>query len=446
MNITKENSSALEAVLKVKLGPEDYEPRVNEALKTYQKRAQMPGFRPGKVPSSLIKKMYGKSVLVDEINKLLSDSLQNYIQENNLEVLGNPIPSKEQQEQIDWDTQKEFTFTFDLGLAPQFNVDLSSSTKFTRHKVRIDDALINKFAEDIRMRYGKVTNPESSEEKDVLFGEFAQLDRQGAILEGGILKNSSLAVDRVHDEETKAKLIGLKKDDHVVIDPRKVSTSNADLGAMLGIPGEDAEILDTNFRFTVFNISRMSPADLNEELFKKVYGEEVKTEEEFRNKIREELEKMFEQESEKKLKVDVMNKLIEDLKIELPDEFLKRWLIAVNEKPLTMDQVNSEYDQYSRNLRWQLIENKILKDNGVKVSHDEAAEYVRGLIQDQYKRYNQMDMDPEELDKTVTRILSDDKEATRIYEKLYSDKMMDLLRSKVTIEDKEVSYDEFFKA
>lgn len=445
MDITKQNTNELNAVLKVKVGPQDYESRVNEALKNYQKKASMPGFRPGKVPSSLIKKMYGKSILVDEINKLLSDSLHNYIVENKIEVLGNPLPRRDDEQDIDWDNQKEFEFTYDLGLAPQFNVDISKSKKYTQYKIRIDEELVDKFANDIRMRYGKVTNPEVSEDKDMLFGEFAQLDRQGNILEGGIMKNSSVAVDRIHDEETKKKFIGLEKDDTVVVDPKKISTNTTDLGAMLGISKEDAEILDTNFRFTVFNISRMSPADLNEELFSKVYGEEVKDEAGFRAKIREELEKMFSQESEKRLQNDIMNTMIDELKLELPDEFLKRWLMAVNEKPLTMDLINAEYDQYSRGLRWQLIENKILKDNEIKVSSDEAAAYVKDLVREQYQRYNQMEIDEEELDQTVSRILQNEKEANRIYEKLYSDKLLDLFRNKVTIETKEVTYDEFNK-
>ncbi len=445
MDITKQNTNELTAVLKVKVGPQDYESRVNDALKNYQKKASMPGFRPGKVPSSLIRKMYGKSILVDEINKLLSDSLQNYIVENKIEVLGNPLPRREDEQVIDWDNQKEFEFTYDLGLAPQFNVDISKGKKYTQLSVKIDDELVDKFANDIRMRYGKVTNPEVSEDKDMLFGEFAQLDRQGNLLEGGIIKNSSVAVDRINDAETKVKFIGLKKDDSLVVDPKKISVNATDLGAMLGISREDAEILDTNFRFTVFNISRMSPADLNEELFSKVYGEEVKDEAGFRLKIREELEKMFSQESEKKLQNDIMNNMIDELKIELPDDFLKRWLMAVNDKPLTMEQIDAEYDQYSRGLRWQLIENKILKDNEITVTNDEAADYVKSLVREQYQRYNQMEIDEEELTQTVVRILQNEKEANRIYEKLYSDKLLDLFRNKVTIETKEVTYDEFTK-
>jgi trigger factor len=189
----------------------------------------------------------------------------------------------------------------------------------------------------------------------------------------------------------------------------------------------------------------MDKADMNEELFKKVYGEEVKDEASFRNKIREELEKMFEQESEKKLRTDIMNQLIEDLKIQLPDDFLKRWLVAVNEKPVTMDQVDAEYDQYSRGLKWQLIENKILKDFDIKVSSDEAAEYVKSLVREQYQRYNQVEIDEEELNGTVSRILQNEKEANRIYEKLYSDKILDVFKNNVTIDTKEVSYEDFFK-
>jgi len=443
MNITKENIDELNAVLKVHVGPEDYQNKVEGALKEYQKKANIPGFRPGKVPVGMIKKMYGKSILVDQINKLLSDSLYGYLTENKIEVLGNPLPKRD--EHIDWDTQKEFTFSYDLGLAPQFKVELSPKEKFTYYQVKVDDQLIDKYVDDIRRRYGKITNPEIAEENDLLFGEFAELDSEGNILEGGILKNSSIAIDRVKDEELKNKLIGAKKEDKIIVDPLKVSGNAADVAAMLGIDKEKAESLTSNFRFTVFNISRMGLADLNSELYNKVYGPSVNSIEEFRARIKEELSSMFNQDSDRKLKNDIVTTLIEKLNLQLPDEFLKRWLLVANEKPVTMEQVESEYHNYSKGLKWQLIENKIIRDNNLKVERAEAEEFTRNLIKENYAKYNQVAMEEDDLEGTVKRILENEKEAQRLYEKLYDDKLMDYFKSSFTIENKEVTYDEFLQ-
>jgi trigger factor len=446
MNITKHNIDDLNAVLKVKVGPEDYAGKVESALKEYQKKANMPGFRPGKVPAGMIKKMYGKSILVDEINKLLNDSLYRYINENKIEVLGNPLPKKEDDVHIDWDNQQEFEFSYEVGLAPQFNIDLSSKNKFTNYVINVDDQLIDKYVSDISKRYGKVTNPEEASTEDVLFGEFTELDQSGNPKEGGIIKNSSLAVDRIKSDSLKNKLVGLKKQDQVTFKASDVSENFSDLGAMLGISKESAESFNSDLRFTVFNISRMQGADLNEELFTKVYGNEVKSLEEFRAKIKEELESMFKADSEKRLKNDIMSFLIENLQLQLPDEFLKRWIVAVNEKPLDREQIEKEYPQYSKGLRWQLIENKLIRENNIKVDAEEATEYIKSLIREQYRKYNAAEMDEEELTATAKRVFSDEKEAQKIFEKLYADKILTLLQSSYTIEDKKVSYEEFFKA
>lgn len=445
MDIRKENIDNLNAVLKVKVGPEDYQAKVEGALKNYQKKANMPGFRPGKVPTGLVKKMYGKSVLVDEINKLLTDSLYKYIAENKIEVLGNPLPKREDESKIDWDNQKVFEFSYDLGLAPQFKVELSPKDKFTYYTVAVDDTLIDKYVADISKRYGKVESPDTAEKSDLLFGEFMEVDKDGKPVEGGILKNSSVAIDRIKDEELQQKFIRVKKDDKIVFDPHKLSANAADLSAMLGISKEAAESLSFDFQFTVFNISRMGGAELNKELFNKVYGPEVNTIEEFRGKIREELQSMFKQDSDRRLKSDIVTFLIEKLNISLPDEFLKRWLVAVNEKPVTPEQVNQEYDNYAKGIKWQLIENKIIKEHNIKVEKEEVEDYTKGLIREQYAKYNQAEMNENDLDETVKRVLSNEKEAQRIYEKLYDDKLMTLFRSLFTIEEKQVSYD-FFKS
>lgn len=447
MNITRENIDNLNAVLKVKVGPEDYQERVDSALKEYQKKVNMPGFRPGKVPAGMVRKMYGKSILVDEINKLLSDSLYNYIRENNIDILGNPLPKSEDGRNIDWDNQKEFEFTYDLGLAPQFEVPISASDKFTMDVVKVDDQLVDKYVNDIRKSYGKPGNPEVSEDKDLLFGDFVELDANGEILPGGIFKSSSIAIDRVKHEEIKSKLTGLKREDKVVLEAAKLSENPADLAAMLGIDKAQAENIKSSFQFTVKNIARMEPAELNQQLFDRVYGAgKVTSEEEFRNKIREELTNMFKGEAERKLMSKIQQALLEKVNVQLPDEFLKRWLVVANEKPVTYEQVSAEYDQYANGLKWQLIENKILKDNEIKVSEEEALAYTKTLVNNQFMRYGKTDATDEELAEAAKEVLKKESEAKRIYDSLYDQKMMQLFREKFTIETNEVAYEDFYKS
>lgn len=447
MNIVQENIDELNAVLRVKVVAEDYLPKVESAIKEHQKKVAMPGFRPGKVPAGMIKKMYGKSILVDEINKLLNDSLYKYLNENKIEVLGNPLPKADSSLSIDWDNQKEFEFLYEMGLTPKFDVELSAKDKFSYQTVKIDDELINKYVSDIAKRYGKVETVDVSAEGDMLNGDFVEVDAKGEIVPGGIFKTASVFLDRIKDEATKKALTGLKKEDKAVLEASKLADTAADIATLLGISAETAENLTAKVQFTVKNISRLAGADVNQELFDKIYGEgKVTGEEEFKTKIREELAAMFVNDSERKFYNDVVDHLMNKINFELPHDFLKRWIIAVNEKPVSPEQVESEYDGYSKGLKWSLIENKIIKDNDIKVSNEEVIEATKRLILEQFGRYSPMPMADEELNKTVERVLSNQEEAKKIYERLYGDKVLALFKTKFTLENKEIAYDDFYKA
>ncbi|MES2592007.1 MAG: trigger factor [Bacteroidota bacterium] len=444
MNITQENIDELNAVLKVKVVAEDYLPKVESALKEHQKKASVPGFRPGKVPTGMIKKMYGKTILVEAINKLLNDSLYTYLNENKIEVLGNPLPKLNTS--IDWDNQKDFEFLYEMGLAPKFNVELSPKDKFTYQTVKIDDELVNKYVTDISKRYGKVETADVSLEGDMLSGDFVELDAKGEIVPGGIFKTSSVFLDRIQDEATKKALIGLKKEDKVVLAAQKLADNAADIASLLGIDKEAAEKLEAKLQFTVKNISRLAGSEINQDLFDKIYGPgNVTGEAEFKAKIKDELAAMFVNDSERKFYNDVVEHLMNKINFNLPTEFLKRWIVAVNEKPVTPEQVDSEFDGYSKGLKWQLIENKIIKDNNIQVSNEEIIDATKKLIIEQFSKYDPTPMPEEELNKTAQRVLSNQEEAKKIYEKLYGEKVLTLFKTKFTLENKELSYDDFFK-
>ncbi len=446
MNITQENVDELNAVLRVKVAAEDYLPKVESALKEHQKKASIPGFRPGKVPTGMIKKMYGRSILVEAINKLLNDSLYNYINENKIEVLGNPLPKADSGIHIDWDNQKDFEFLYEMGLAPKFNVDLSAKDKFTYKTVKIDEDLINKYISDISKRYGKVENVEVSGEGDLLNGDFVELDANGEILPGGIFKTSPIFLDRIKDEATKKALTGLRKEDKVILEAQKLSDNPVDIASMLGIEKEAAEKLTSKIQFTVKNISRLAGSEINQELFDKIYGEgTVTSTEEFKVKIKDELSHMFVNDSERKFYNDVVEYLMNKINFDLPTGFLKRWIVAVNEKPVTPEQVETEFDEYSKGLKWSLIENKIIKDNGIQVANEEIIDYTKQMILEQFGKYDPTPMPEEELNKTAQRVLSNKEEAKKIYEKLYGEKVMTLFKTKFTLENQELTYDDFFK-
>ncbi len=446
MNITQENIDELNAVVKVKVGPADYADKVEQALKSYQKKASMPGFRPGKVPPSVVKKMYGKSALADEINRILSDSLYKYIQENKLDVLGNPLP-KEDNNNVDFDNQKDFEFEFDMALAPQFTLDLSSKTKLTEYKVAVDEKLIEGYVSDMTRRYGKIAPTDIAADGDLIYGDFVELDAKGEIVPGGIFKSSTMFLD-TPVKETQKVLVGAKAEDKFDLEPKQISENAKDLAGKLGIEEQQAEGLTNKFRFTVKSINRLLPAELNAELFEKIYGPGVvNTPEEFRTKISEELGSMFVRDSEARLRNDITNELLETTSFFLPDAFLKRWLVYANEKPVTMDQVEAEYPMYQRQLRWQLIENKLIRDNNITVTPAEAEEHVKTILRGNFAKYgrNPDEVTDEELTGTAKRVLEKEEEAKKIFEELYAAKLMVLYRTKFNFTQKEVPYEEFIK-
>jgi trigger factor len=442
MNITKKDISALNAELSITLAPTDYETRVTDAIKKVQKQAAMPGFRAGKVPVGLIKKQYGKSILVDEINKILNDTLYTYINENKIEILGNPMPKEDST--VDFDNQTEWTFNYELGLTPQFDVKLDNSQAFTYNTVKIDEELVEKYLKDVKRNYGKPSNPDVAEAKDVLYIDIVELDADNNIVAGGIFKSTSIGIDRLKNEAAKAKLVGAKKEDKIVISANELYDSAVDKSISLGIDKEVAETFNANLQLTVRNIARMEDAELNQELFDKLYGAgTINSEAEFIEKIKSELALMFAQDTDRKFVETVEKTLVEKLNITLPDEFLKRWLMSVNEKPLTKEQLEAEYPSYAKSMQWKLIENKIIKNNNIAVTADEAKEEAKVYIRSQFARYGQAP-DETEVSKIADSILQKEQEAQKIFEGLYSKKVLDVLKTNCKLETKEVSYNEFF--
>ena len=321
MHITQEKIDALNTLVKIKLVPEDYEESVSKRLKEYRKKAKIPGFRPGNVPMGVVKKMAGKGTLIEEVNKILSNSIYKFITENKLDILGNPLPKGNDEKEIDWENQQDFEFTYELGLAPEFEIELSEKLKFDRYVVKIDQKLIDQYTNDVAKQYGKMTNPEVAEDDDILYGQFEELDSNGLPKEEGITNSSSLIIQAVSDKKLKKLLIGAKSGDRFEIKVQQFK-DDTDIERMLGVTREAAKKI--TFSFNLEKVNRLLPADLNQELFDKVYGPGVvKSKEEFHNKVADEIKSRFETTTDQKLQADVQLKLIDKLKLSLPDEFLK---------------------------------------------------------------------------------------------------------------------------
>ncbi len=443
MNITKKEIDTLNAEIVISVTPEDYEPKVKEGIKKVQKQAAMPGFRQGKVPEGLIKKQYGTQIMVDEINKLLNESIYKFIEDNKLDILGNPLPKQEMP--VDFENQKNFEFTYQIGLAPNFDVKLGKDLSFNYKTVKIDEELVDKYVKDVRRNYGKPVNPETASEKDVLFVDINELDETGAIKPGGVFKSTSIGIERLKNDSAKSKLLGAKKEDKIVINANDLYETALDKSVSLGIDKDAAETFNANLQLTVKNIARLEDADLDQDLFDKIYGPgTVTTEAEFRDKIKHELGLMFNVDADRFLQQEIEKTLVDKYNLSLPDDFLKRWLLAVNEKPITQEQLENEYPMYARSMQWKLIENKIIKNNNVVVNAEEAAEEAKAFIRSEYAKYGQTPTE-EDLAKITQSLLSKEKEAQKIYENIYTRKVLDLIKNNCSLNTKEVSYDEFFK-
>jgi trigger factor len=443
MNVIREDVNATTAYLNVQITPEDYNPKVKAALAKYQKQARIPGFRPGKVPMGLIQKQYGKSLLAEELNTMVNEALTTYITENNLEILGNPIPKEGEDMKGDFNNPADFEFAFEIGFIPTFDIDLGKQ-KFDFVTIKIDATLVDKQLDDLRRRYGKLIASDEVGDTDLILAQFVELNNDDSIKEGGILHSSTISMEFVEDKLTKEALFGKKVGDKVIVDPNLVSRGGKDTAAMLGISEDKLAEISSKFQLTINEIRKMELAELNQELFDKLFGEGVvTTEEELKARISEDLEKMFENDSDRLLTNHVYEYLINNVKMELPMDFLKRWIQLSNERPITLEEIEAQIENYEKGMKWQLIQGKLFKENNLQVQYPEILEYTKGLIVSQYAQYGIPAPEDAELTKTAAQVMTDKNESNRIYEMLSDRKLTSYFKETVSLKKKEVSYDDF---
>jgi trigger factor len=436
MNITKEQIDALNAVLKVEISREDYQDNVDKILKDYRRNANIPGFRKGQVPMGLIKKQYGRAVLVDEVNKLIQNNLNNYLVEEKLDVLGNPLPK--QQDNFNWDAEK-LAFEFELGLAPDFEVSLNSKKGIPHYKIIADKKMIDEQVSRIRKQYGKLVSKTEVGQDHEVTGTFENEAEE-------INHKTTLELSKIKSKKALNALKGKKAGEVVSLKTKGLFKEDYLLPSSLGLPREKAEGLDVEVTFTIEEINEREPAELTQELFDRLFGpDQVHSEEEMRDKIKSDSEAQFQQQSDQKLLNDVTEKLIEDTTFDLPTEFLKKWMQTTGEKPLSTEEVNDEFERTEKGLRYQLIEGKLIKEHGLDIQFEELKEFAKGFIRSQMAQYGQTDPKDEDLEAIAARVMSNQDEVKRLSEQLMSQKLLDLYKEKANLKTKEVTYEAFVK-
>jgi len=445
MDVSVKKIDALNAVLTVKISNEDYKTPYESSLRNHRKQMQLPGFRKGHVPTSIIKKKYGPSILAEEIDKILNKSIYDHITENKLNILGNPLPIEDEKIKIDWNQPSDFEFKYELGLAPEISPDLPGRLKYTKYQPKINEALIDKQIDDFARRYGKLTSVEKASERDMIMSNFKELDQSGNVVFDGFNQSSTVSLEFITDKKTKKKLIGCKPTDTFQLDPKKISRGEADMAAMLGIDKEKAKHYINDVLMTVNEVKTLEPANIDVVLFDKIYGAgEAMNEQEFRAKVNEDLNKMFVADIDRLLKNEISTNLIKKLKIKLPDNFLKKWILSSN-KEAKKEDIEKEYDRYAEGLKWQLIENFIIKDQELKVDGEELLNFTMELMGNQYVQYGMMIPEEDELKKTAQKVLSNNEEARKINDMIYDKKVMEYLKNTLKINDKFISHEDFTK-
>lgn len=449
MHISTHNVDDLNAKVVVNLAPSDYQPLVEKKLKEHSKNVKMPGFRPGKVPAGMVKKMYGTSILIDQVNDLLSRKVYEYIQEEKLNILGSPLPSETSKPKADWEHPGEMEFTYDLGLAPSLDLRIDASTTFTQYIIGPTEKDIEDALENISRRNGEMTESETVGESDLVKLQWVELNDDLSVKEGGVLHSASVSMDNLKDnEEAKSKLLGLKVGDSATVDHTLFSKNDTDRAAMLGVDRERLADVSPMFKLTVEKIQRLVPAELNEDLFKRMYPDGSVTDlEGLKERIRADYRGYFAKESDRRLKNDIVMHLLGTLNISLPDAFLKRWLVVTNEdKKLTTEQVEQEYPNYANGLRWQLIENAIIREHQLMVNAEELRAGVREQLLQQFAAYGIHQADEEMMNDMVNRFMKREDEVRKVNDELYDRKVMALFKEKFTLVASEVTSEEFYES
>ena len=448
MNVSlKKNDDAVSGIVKLEIVKDDYAGLVDKSLRSVRQKANVPGFRRGMVPMGLVKKMFGKQVLVDEVNKLVSESLFNYIRDNGLRVLGQPIPNMTEQKPLDFDKDENFEFCFDVALAPEIHIELSKEDKLPFYQVIVDDEMVNNQVQSYRENFGSYDKVEEVEEADILKGTVAELEN-GAPKEGGIVvEEVILRPSYLKNEEEKAKFIGAKVNTVVVFSPNKAyDGAEADIASLLKMDKENVAGIDADFSFEIKEILRHKDAELNQEFFDKIVGENaVSSEEEFRGKIKESMTEQLAPQSNVKFLTDARDMLEAKVgELKFADEVLKRWLQVANENS-TREKIDEDYPRLVKDLKYQLIKDELVRRNALRATDDDIEQFAERVAKAQFAQYGMMFVPGDVLKNYATDMLKNKQTLQNVAERVIEEKLAEWLKEQVELEVKEVTADEFGK-
>jgi len=446
MNIVRKDLDQNNATITLSIEKVDYAEKVDKTLRDYRKKANIPGFRPGMVPVGLVKKMYGKAVLAEEINKLVSDNLYKYIRENNVNNLGEPLPNETEQKPIDFDTQEDFEFVFDLGIAPEFEVGLTKKDKVKFYAITVSDEMIENQVKSYTGRYGKYIQEEVVEEKDMLKGELLEM-ANGKVNESGIkVQDATLTAAYMKDDAQKALFVGAKKGDVITFNPAKAFESEVEISSLLKISKDAAKAIDADFQLKIEGITRYQESEVDQELFDKVYGEGVvKSEEEFRAKIKENIQENLVADSEYKFGLDAQEMLVAKFdNLSFPETFLKRWVLASNEK-FTAEMLEEDYPKMIADLKWQLIKGKLIKSSNINIESNDVEEFAKKMAKAQFAQYGMIGMDDEIIANYAKDMMKKEETVQTIVDRVTDQKIFAVIKEAVKLDNKEVSIEDFNK-
>jgi len=436
LDITLDKKDSNLASIKVKLDEADYQSKVDEKIKDYSKKAQIKGFRTGKVPKSVIVKMYGKSILIEEINHVVGHAIQDYIKDNALKILGEPLPNQQKIDATDWENQVDFEFEYNVGLVDEFTVALDKKVKVTSYQIEVDDKVVAETMENVRTQFGKMTNPEVSEAGDILFGTFTG--------EGDFSHDSTVDPSEISSANAK-KFVGQKKGDQIKVDLSKLYKDATKQAAQIGKTADEIEGMDMKFTFEVKNVNRKELADIDQELFDKTFGPDVvKSEEEFKAKVIDTVSENYVRETDAWLNKTIQDELIKKTKISLPDEFLKEWLKLSGQGKVTDADIAKEYDLYADQLRWNLISGQVAQDNEIKPEHNDIKEATRKMIEAQFMGSGLGQLG-DQMDSFVENYLQGEKGENymKMAEQVQQEKVLGFVKENIEIKAKKVSLDKF---
>lgn len=447
MNVSLKNNGAVSGILKVEIEKNDYAEQLSKNLQKLRQKVNMPGFRKGMVPIGIVKKFYGKQAMAEEINKLVSDKLFSYIRDNNIKILGEPIPNETEQKVIDFDTAEDFEFCFDIALAPEIDVKLTKKDKLTSYQIKIDDEIVNKQVDSYSKNYGSYDKVDKVEEEDLVKGTIVELEDGTPKAAGIFIEDAVLMPSYMKGKTEQKKFIGAKLGDKIVFNPNKAyKGAEAEIASFLKIDKDAVKEMKSDFTFEIKEITRHKSAELNQELFDRIFGQDmVKSEAEFRDKIKDSLAEQFAPESEYKFIKDMRDMVITKAgDVAFADDILKRWLLIANEKT-TKEAVDNDYPKVVEDLKYHLVKEQLVKDNDIKVEKEDLEALGRRVAKSQFAQYGMLSVPDDVLDNYTKDMLNKQETANNLVDRVIDEKLSTFMKDKITVNEKEVTAEEFGK-